>query len=371
MVTPRWGEDGFAPGPPIPVDGGLRARSKRGSIGERWWSRRFIDVLESLGMTGRMQRGRRYARTGQVMDLRLAAGQVSATVQGSRPAPYQVRIRVLPLTTAQWQRVEAALAGQALFRARLLAGEMPAEIEDIFAGCGTPLFPRSARDLEMRCSCPDWEIPCKHLAAVCYLLAEQFDADPFRILQLRGRDREQLLAALRQPGDLAGPADPRPVLDVTARPLAECLDDFWGCGLSQARLRALPATPVTAPGLLLRVFEPPPVVVRGRDLATVLRPAYQRLADVARPGDGGRPDPGLADRDGGPADEGGPPEEGQPPGEPRPAGEGRPLPGLAEAASRQAARPPADGVQTADSARPADDGQAGNDARAGGRPEPG
>jgi uncharacterized Zn finger protein len=331
MVTPRWGEDGFAPGPPIPVDGGLRARSKRGSIGEQWWSRRFIDVLESLGMTGRMQRGRRYARTGQVVDLRLAAGQVSATVQGSRPAPYQVRIRVLPLTTAQWQRVETALAGQALFRARLLAGEMPAEIEDIFAGCGTPLFPRSARDLEMKCSCPDWEIPCKHLAAVCYLLAEQFDADPFRILQLRGRDREQLLAALRQSGDPAGPPDPRPVLDVAARPLADCLDDFWSCGMSQARLRALPATPLTAPGLLLRVFEPPPVVVRGRDLATVLRPAYQQLADAARAGDGEGLEPGLADRDGQPAD------ERQPPGE----------------------------------GRLADDGAPGNDPRAGGRPEPG
>jgi uncharacterized Zn finger protein len=293
----RWGEDGFAPGPPIPVDGGIRARSKRGSIGEQWWSRRFIDVLESLGMTGRMQRGRRYARTGQVMDLRLAPGQVSATVQGSRPAPYQVRIRVLPLTTAQWQRVESALARQALFRARLLAGEMPAEIEDVFAGCGTPLFPRSARDLEMRCSCPDWEIPCKHLAAVCYLLAEQFDADPSRILQLRGRDREQLLAALRQPGESAGqPAGPRPVVDVAARALAECLDGFWTCGLSQARLRALPATPVTPPGLLLRVFEPPPVVVSGRDLADLLGPAYQWLADTARPGyEAGReskPEPG-------------------------------------------------------------------------------
>jgi uncharacterized Zn finger protein len=281
----RWGENGFETGPPIPVDGGIRARSKRGSIGERWWSRRFIDVLESLGMGGRMQRGRRYARTGQVMDLRLAAGQVSATVQGSRPAPYQVRIQVLPLTTAQWQRVEAALAGQALFRARLLAGEMPAEIEDVFAGCGTPLFPRSARDLEMRCSCPDWGIPCKHLAAVCYLLAEQFDADPFRILQLRGRNREQLLAALRRPGEPAGaPPEQRPLLDVAARPLAECLDGFWTCGLSQARLQALPATPVTAPGLLLRVYEPPAVVVGGQDLAAVLGPAYQRLADRGQEG---------------------------------------------------------------------------------------
>ena len=71
------------------------------------------------------------------------------------------------------------LASQALFRAKLLAGEMPHEIEEVFGECGTPLFPRSAADLDMHCSCPDWGVPCKHLAAVCYVLAEEFDRDPF------------------------------------------------------------------------------------------------------------------------------------------------------------------------------------------------
>jgi uncharacterized Zn finger protein len=274
----RWGEGGFyPPSRPIPVDGGIRARSKRGSIGEQWWSRRFIDILESLGMSGRLQRGRRYARAGQVLDLEISAGYVTARVQGSRATPYKVRIQVLPLTTGQWRRVEQALAAQALFRARLLAGEMPAEIEDVFAQCGTPLFPRSAHDLEMKCSCPDWEVPCKHLAAVCYVLAEQFDADPFGMLAWRGRGREALLASLRHGGG-AAPDEGRPVLDVPAAPLSDCLDDFWSASLSPARLRALPASPATAPDLLLRIFEPPAVRVRGKDLAVLLGPAYQRLA---------------------------------------------------------------------------------------------
>jgi uncharacterized Zn finger protein len=277
-VVSRWGEDGWPPpSRPIPVDGGIRARSKRGSIGEQWWSRRFIDVLESLGMSGRLQRGRRYARAGQVLDLEIAPGDVTARVQGSRAVPYRVRIRVLPLTSGQWQRVEEALAARALFRARLLAGEMPAEIEEVFAGCGTPLFPRSARDLDMRCSCPDWEVPCKHLAAVCYVLAEQFDADPFGMLAWRGRDRDTLLAALRR-GGAAAPVQDRPVLDVAGPPLPDCLDDFWSAGLSPARLRTLPAAPATPPGLLLRVFAPPAIRVRGQDLAALLDPAYQRLA---------------------------------------------------------------------------------------------
>ena len=287
----RW-ED-WPPAKPIRVDGGIKARSKRGAIGEQWWSRRFISVLESYGMSGRLARGRSYARAGQVLDFELTQGKVTARVQGSRVRPYQVRIGVLPLTTAQWRRVQDRLAGQALFRAKLLAGEMPHEIEEVFAECGTPLFPRSAADLDMHCSCPDWGVPCKHLAAVCYVLAEEFDRDPFGMLAWRGKARDDLLAALRRiqaggsgPGQgvpAAGAA--RPGLDVPAPALEECLDGFWSPGLSPARLRALATVPeAAAPDLLLRMFPPPPVTVRGQDLADVLAPGYERLAADDPPG---------------------------------------------------------------------------------------
>jgi len=279
------------------VDGGIKARSRRGAIGEQWWSRRFISVLESYGMSGRLARGRSYARAGQVLDFELSQGKVTARVQGSRVRPYQVRIGVLPLTTAQWRRVLEKLAAQALFLAKLLAGEMPHEIEEVFGECGTPLFPRSAADLEMHCSCPDWGVPCKHLAAVCYVLAEEFDRDPFGMLAWRGKGRDELLAALRRmqggapgAGRPAGPAGTaQAALDVPARPLEECLDAFWSPGLSPARLRALAtARDAAAPDLLLRMFAPPPVRVRGKDLAEVLAPAYQRLAaDDPEPGTAG------------------------------------------------------------------------------------
>jgi len=293
----RWPPGGWPePSRPRPVTGGIRARSKRGSIGERWWSRRFIDVLESFCSTGRLSRGRNYARRGQVLWLTVRSGYVDASVQGSREKPYHVRIQVLPLTTAQWQRVIGALGEQAVFRARLLAGEMPAEIEEVFAGCGTPLFPRGWRDLEMSCSCPDWEVPCKHLAAVCYVLAERFDDDPFDVLAWRGKGREELLTALRGQGTgaaageapgaglaaaVAEPADP---------PLAGVLGGFWSAGLSPARLRALPPAPAAPPGLLLRAFEPPDVLVRDQDLAALLQPAYLRFAGQdENPGPAGSP----------------------------------------------------------------------------------
>jgi len=294
-----WGE-----ARPIRVENGIKAKSKRGAIGEQWWSQRFISVLESYGMSGRLARGRSYARAGQVLDFQLAQGKVTAQVQGSRPRPYQVRIGVLPLTTAQWRRVQDRLASQALFRAKLLAGEMPHEIEEVFEDCGTPLFPRLASDLDMRCSCPDWGVPCKHLAAVCYVLAEEFDRDPFGLLAWRGKGRDELLAALRAlqaaaggstvPGTAAtaaatatatasAGAEPEPwwrsSLDVPAAPLAECVDAFWSPSLSPARLRALSTAPSpAAPDLLLRMFPPPPVQVRGQDLTEVLTPAYDQLA---------------------------------------------------------------------------------------------
>jgi uncharacterized Zn finger protein len=283
----RWADSSG----PIAVEGGVKAKSKRGAIGEQWWSRRFIAVLESYGagMSGRLQRGKNYARRGQVIEFSLDAGRVDALVQGSRPAPYRVTISVPPLTAAQWHAVESRLGAQALFRARLLAGEMPAEIEEVFGDAGTPLFPASGRDLTMDCNCPDWGVPCKHLAAVCYVLAEAFDADPFAMLAWRGKDRDGLLAALRgkQAAGARGVGAERPtapgspalavLADVTAPPLEKTLADFWSPGLSQARLRALPPRPAAPPDLLLRMSDRLDVQVRGTDLKELLAPAYDQL----------------------------------------------------------------------------------------------
>src|SRR3954447_12994173 len=107
---------------PRAVEGGLKARSARGAIGEQWWSRRFVDVLESFEVGTRLTRGKRYARAGQVMDLAVAPGSVTARVQGSRARPYRVRIDMGPVPEAEWRLLENELAGRAVFRAALLAG---------------------------------------------------------------------------------------------------------------------------------------------------------------------------------------------------------------------------------------------------------
>jgi uncharacterized Zn finger protein len=159
-----------------------RAQPARESSVNSWWSHRFLDLLDSFGIGGRLDRGRTYARKGQVISLDVLPGPSARSVQGSRARPYRVRIGSLALSEADWRRAEDAMVSRAAFLARLLAGEMPEDIEEAFADCSMGLFPTSRDELDTDCSCPDWSRPCKHGAAVYYLLAEAFDDDPFLIL---------------------------------------------------------------------------------------------------------------------------------------------------------------------------------------------
>ncbi|MDI2032585.1 SWIM zinc finger family protein [Saccharopolyspora sp. TS4A08] len=252
---------------PIRVEGGIRARSKRGTIAQTWWSQRFIEVLESFGMGGRLQRGKNYARSGQVLNLTLSTSVVVGLVQGSRAEPYRARIGIKAFSSQQWAHIERELAGQALYAAKLLAGEMPTDLEGVFAELGLELFPSTMRELTMDCSCPDWEIPCKHLAATCYLLAESFDEDPFQILAWRGRSREELLDRLRA---LRGTQQVVAEESSGEAPLSEHLHDFW-TSPSPART---PEAPVSGTPVLDEL-EPLPVTVGGTPVTDLLRPAYR------------------------------------------------------------------------------------------------
>jgi uncharacterized Zn finger protein len=281
------GEDRFwrreASTRPLPAEGGLRARSRRGDIGETWWSQRFIAILESFGFGSRLERGRNYARRGQVLDLEVRSGVVEARVQGSRVRPYRVRLGVETLDERDWSRAERAMAAKAVFAAKLLAGEMPRNIEETFAACRLSLFPTSARQLASSCTCPDSANPCKHVAAVFYLLAEAFDRDPVLVFTWRGRTREELLerlAALRRPAGRA--AEPEVGRGVEAGPsLEDSLDRFWMAGpeLEQVRVRPWAAE---APDAAIRRLGPIGVTVRGADLADLLAAASRTLAAAAQ-----------------------------------------------------------------------------------------
>lgn len=278
---PFWADEDYTPRKPLPVTGGgIQIHSTRGTIARTWWSARFLDVLTELGVGGRLSRGRSYARSGQIVSLDVGAGAAVALVQGTRAAPYRVRIGVRTWDKPEWTRVEQALADDAWYAAALLAGAMPPEIEEHLAGLGLALFPETgATDLSMDCTCPDVTVPCKHLAAAFYLLAERFDADPFEILALRGRDRDTLLENLRSRRGSAdtGPAEPSaPAASVPA--LSEVLDRFW----TSAPVDTLPpAPPATSPDAVLDQVPELPVRVRGKRMTDLLRPAYLRMTDEA------------------------------------------------------------------------------------------
>ncbi len=198
-MSPEWSWRDRYPPPaaklPPPAHG-----IKVEKFGSTWWGQRWIGALERFGSgyRSRLGRGRSYARQGRVHDLSVKGGAVFARVTGSRLDPYEVRLEVAPLGAASWDRAIEAMAAKARFAAHLLSGEMPREIDEAFQDTGTSLFPTRGDDLVTDCSCPDWGNPCKHVAAVHYVLGDAFDRDPFLLFRLRGRDKDAVLAALRR-----------------------------------------------------------------------------------------------------------------------------------------------------------------------------
>jgi uncharacterized Zn finger protein len=222
------------PKPRRPANG-IKAQGKQ--FGKTWWASKWLSALERLVDPGRLSRGRSYARSGQVLNIEIKPGRIDSRVQGSMPKPYLVRIDIKPLSNRDWEKVANAMSAQALFAAKLLAGEMPQDIEDAFKSAKVSLFPASRGDLETDCSCPDWSNPCKHIAAVYYLLGEQFDADPFLLFRLRGKNKADLMSMLRArrtPAEPeAGAADKpsrsrrRSLPKEKIVPLEASLDRFW------------------------------------------------------------------------------------------------------------------------------------------------
>lgn len=181
---------------------------------KQWWVERWLELLDSYRFKKRLERGRNYAREGNVLSIEFENTEVTASVQGSEADPYQVtlslepfknenqeralkRMSQPPFTDEDWDCVIKTMSEKAIFSAQLLAGEMPSEIEQVFTQNGLSLFPFSLSDVRSRCTCPDKANPCKHIAAVYYQLGDRFSEDPFLIFQLRGRSKQQILTSLR------------------------------------------------------------------------------------------------------------------------------------------------------------------------------
>lgn len=214
-----------------------------------WWGKKFIAVLEQFSDPGRLSRGRSYANNGKVKNFEIIGGIVTAQVRGSINPYFGVYKEPLYITTIEFQAISAAkwaaaialIASKASFISRLLLNEMPDNIEEEFALLGLNLLPRSRKDFDISCSCPDWGNPCKHIAGIYYLVAAELDRDPFKLFELRGLSRQDLHSELvKSPLGQALSAElqlaqraPQSVLFYHTRPLIvepeslNGLRDFW------------------------------------------------------------------------------------------------------------------------------------------------
>ncbi|MFG1621607.1 SWIM zinc finger family protein [Kribbella sp. NPDC049227] len=193
-------------------DAGLPAAKGPGSrrpFGATWWGRAWLEALEHRARLdpGRLSRGRSYARRGSVLELTVSPGSVDAVVQGSRVTPYQVTVRIRAFSSAEWDAVLEVVSSQIGRVAALLDGELPPEVVDDARAAGLDLLP-GAGEVLTNCSCPDFAVPCKHSAAVCYLVTDALDDDPFALLLLRGRRKDELLNTLRSRRTGPSPATP-------------------------------------------------------------------------------------------------------------------------------------------------------------------
>ncbi len=276
---------------PIEVEDGIKAKSKRGKFVKNWWADRWIKVLKNLMDSGRVSRGRSYARRGQVIEINVEPGHVSAQVQGSRRRPYKVSIKLQPLSNRRWNKVFDALAEQAIFAAQLLNGEMPTDIEQVFDAVQIPLFPASQGDLKTDCSCPDWANPCKHIAAVYYLMGERFDLEPFLLFELRGRSKDEVIAALRERRVQGmGTVDetvyvPDAIEAVKTVILEECLDRYWTLGAEAENVTLSIGVPKVDMALFKRMGVPDFQGIRARSFWGQMERVYdgvtKRALDVA------------------------------------------------------------------------------------------
>jgi len=210
-----------------------------------WWAAQWNQALSRWFDPERLARGGNLARQGRVSDLLVQVGQATARVQGTDGVEHEVRIEVRCYSDEQWQRLVSVLAGQAMYTAQLLNGEMPHEIDAVFRSAGVSLFPRGAMELSSDCTCAEWVRPCSHVVAVCHKLGEMLDADPFILLELRGRAREQVMADLRaERAERLGNGDSAAMHEGEARAASLDVDPetFWRMGpaLEDLQVRVRP-----------------------------------------------------------------------------------------------------------------------------------
>lgn len=261
----------------------------------KWWVQQWLELLNSYRYKKRLERARRYAKEGNVLSIEFQGGRVVAQVQGSEEQPYRVSLSLEPFSEEDWQYVIQSLGEKALFSAQLLTGQMPPEIEGVFIQNGLNLFPFQLGDIRSRCSCPDKANPCKHIGAVYYQLGDRFSEDPFVLFQLRGKTKQEILAALRSQRRAQFQPPPRPEATNNPEPTAQppgktpvtsgkktiTVKDFWHYDHPLDPDLVVPTPPTQALGLLDFLGDMALPYAEARTLDKILRQNYQQIPQKA------------------------------------------------------------------------------------------
>jgi uncharacterized Zn finger protein len=205
-------------------------KAKRKTYGNTWWGRAWIEALERID-SNRLARGKSYANTGKVLSLSVQAGRVTAKIKGSFYDSYQVRIELTPFTKPEIVRLQALVAQKSSVSIELGLGILPAALLDLLQKENLILLPSRWKDMKSSCSCPDSSNPCKHLAAVYYVLANEIDQDPFLLFNLKGVETAKLVGL--------SAANSQTLAEVRENPLLS----KW---VAPAALNSIPASPIPA-----------------------------------------------------------------------------------------------------------------------------
>lgn len=272
------------PASPRRVRNGIKLRGGDGLTARNWVAQRWLVVLEQVIGSEQRLSGLDYARSGQTITCETGAGGVVGSVQGRAAKPYKTRWRIPALAEEQWQRLFDAMAAEAVYSARLLAREVPEALESLLESLRLRLVP-AASDVVVECDCRS-AVPCKHAAALGYLVVHRLNTDPLAAFELRGMPADRLLESLatararRTTGAAAAHTEPVPPQPIEpARPLAECLDSFWRPGPELAELQRMPPAH-HAPHALLRRMGPSPLR-GGFPLVGLLASVYDTVAERA------------------------------------------------------------------------------------------
>lgn len=276
---------------PRRVRGGIKLSDASWTLGMHWVARRWLDLLEASASPDIIRQGADYARKGQTRTLRIEPGRVSASVQGRVSPAYRVVIESPVITPEQWENVIRLMGDQAIHAARLLSGELPGALDELFQTLNLSVPPTNPGDLHASCNCSDavaGQVWCKHACCAALLTAQELQNNPFLIFTLRGMPGEVLAERLRERRSSGTSANTRarvgglasvPGVDAGV-PLESELERFWEAGPSLSAIQT-PLRPPEVSNAILRRLGPSPFAEGKFPLVGLLATCYETISQWA------------------------------------------------------------------------------------------